>query len=82
LYEFVDRDRLDTFLVDSGRVNGSVVGTDFCPAPEDKELLVELTTDVQLKAGDLSRSERKKHKNQLKTIRAMVERQFPNFFQE
>ena len=45
IYKFLPRANVTEFLIDSGRVNGDIVGTDFCESPLDEKLLRKMSSE-------------------------------------
>jgi len=49
IYNFISQERTKQFLIESGRINGKLVGLDFCESEKDNELMLEILNPTQIK---------------------------------
>lgn len=49
IYNFISQERTKQFLIESGRINGKLVGLDFCESEKDNELMLEILNPTQVK---------------------------------
>ena len=55
IYNFISQKRTKKFLTESGRINGKLVGLDFCESEKDTELMIEILNPIQVKKTNLTK---------------------------
>ncbi|CAG5109839.1 Oidioi.mRNA.OKI2018_I69.chr2.g4321.t2.cds [Oikopleura dioica] len=69
IYSFITPQRTKKFLAKSGRINGKLVGLDFCESKKDEELMLEILNPIKT-------SKRKKKTQHILT--KLITNQFPS----